>query len=93
MADVIPLVSADNYTKRGQEITSTSLTDTAEHRNRSNEEYDISRRRCQDMPWGKLSQDSDQCPRIGNFGWKTTPYKQQFSTRLYKFEIIFHSFS
>jgi len=39
MADVIPLVSADNYTKRRQEITSTSLTDTAEHRNRSNEDF------------------------------------------------------
>jgi len=39
MADVIPLVSADNYTKRRQEITSTSLTDTAKHRNRSNEDF------------------------------------------------------
>jgi len=40
-----------------------------------------------------LSLHQSQCPRIGKFGWKMTPYKQQFSTLLYKFERIFHSFS
>jgi len=34
-----------------------------------------------------------QCPRIGKFGWKTTPCKQQFSTRLFhSFERIFRLF-